>query len=71
MTVRPFGFMHASGAIPPDAMRRMILTRHAIAFQPPDLEAPAPVVASGPACGPPMRVVMRLEITTRAFVDTG
>jgi hypothetical protein len=71
MKVRHFGFMNASCAIPTDAMRLMILKRHDIAFKPPDIEAPSPVVASCPACGQPMRVVMRLWITHRAFVDTG
>jgi hypothetical protein len=71
MKVRHFGFMHASWAIPTDSRRLMILKRHDIAFKPPDLEAPAPVVASCPAGGQPMRVVLRLWTTNRAFVDTG
>ena len=53
MKVRHFGFMHASCAIPTASMRLMILQRHDIAFKPPDIEAPSPVVASGPAWGTP------------------
>jgi Putative transposase len=71
MKVRHFGFMNASCAIPTDSMRLMILKQHDIAFKPPDIAAPSPVVASCPACGKPMRVVMRLWTTNRACVDTG
>ena len=71
MKVRHFGFMNTRCAIPTDTMRRMILQRHPVAFKTPDVEAPAPFVASCPTCGKPMQVVMRRWTSNRAFLDTG
>jgi hypothetical protein len=69
MQVRHCGFLHASGALPPDTIRRMIVQAHPIDCQPPPLRPPAPFVAFGPTCGGPMRVILCLW-TTRAWVDT-
>jgi hypothetical protein len=71
MKVRHFGFLHASCAIPPDTIRRMVLQAHPLDFQLTRIVPPQPVVACCPTCGGPMRVVMRRWTTNRAFVDTG
>jgi hypothetical protein len=71
MKVRHFGFLHASCAIPTDTLRRMIVQAHPIACQPKQSTPAAPRAACCPTCGAPMRVVMRLWTTNRAFVDTG
>jgi hypothetical protein len=71
MKVRHFGFLHASCAIPTDTLRRMILQAHPIDFKPPQSVPPEPLAAFCPTCGAPMRVVMRLWTSNRAFVDTG
>jgi hypothetical protein len=69
--VRHFGFMKPRCAIPTDPLRLMILKQLAIAFKPPDVETPAPFVASCPTCGKPMQLVMRLWTSNRVFLDTG
>ena len=71
MKVRHFGFLHASCTIPPDTLRRMILQAHPIACQPTRSVSPQPLVAWCPTCGAPMRLVMRLWTSNKAFVDTG
>ena len=71
MKVRHFGFLHASCAIPPDTLRRMISQAHPIDFQPTQIVPPQPLVALCPTCGAQMRLVMRLWTSNRAFVDTG
>jgi hypothetical protein len=70
MKVRHFGFLHASCAISTDTLRRMIVQAHAIRYKPTRIVPPEPLAALCPACGAPMRVVMRLWTPTRAFVDT-
>src|SRR5262249_47655070 len=69
--VRHFGFLHASCAIPPDTLRRMIVQARPIDGKPTRIVPPQPLVALCPTCGTPMRVVMRLWTSHRAFVDTG
>jgi hypothetical protein len=71
MKVRHFGLLHASCALPPDTIRRLVLQAHSIAFQLTRIVSPQPVVACCPTCGGPMRGVMRRWTTDRAFVDTG
>lgn len=71
MKVRHFGFLHASCAIPTDTLRLMIVQAHRIDFKPTHSGPPAPLAALCPTCGTPMRLVMRLWASNRAFVDTG
>lgn len=71
MKVRHFGFMNASCTISIDTLRRLILKRHPVALKAPDVEALAPVVASCPTCGAPMRVIMRRWTSNQTFLDTG
>jgi len=71
MKVRHFGFLHASCAIPTDTLRLMILQAHPSDFKPTQSGPSAPLAALCPTCGAPMRVVMRLWTSNRAFVDTG
>ena len=71
MKVRHFGFLHASCAIPTDTLRLLIVQAHPIDFQPTQRLPPEPLAARCPTCGAPMRVVMRLWTSNRAFVDTG
>jgi Putative transposase/Transposase zinc-binding domain len=71
MKVRHFGFMQASCAIKIDTIRTMILKPHPVAFKVPNVVDPEPWIASCPTCGAPMRLVMRLWIADRAFLDTG
>ena len=71
MKVRHFGFLHASCAMPTDTLRLMILQAHPIDFKPTQSGPPAPLTALCPTCGAQMRVVMRLWLSNRAFVDTG
>jgi Putative transposase/Transposase zinc-binding domain len=71
MKVRHFGFMHTSGAISTDMLRRLILKRHPHAGKTPDVEAPAPFVASCPTWGKPMQLVIRRWTSNQAFLDTG
>jgi hypothetical protein len=71
MKVRHFGFLHARCAIPTDTLRLLIVQAHPIDFTPTQSLPPAPLAARCPTCGAPMRVIMRLWTSTRAFVDTG
>jgi Putative transposase len=71
MKVRHFGFMNTSCAIPTDILRRLILKRHPNAFKTPDVEVPAPFVASCPTCGKPMQLVICRWTSNQAFLDTG
>ena len=71
MKVRHFGFLHASCAIPTDTLRLLIVQAHPIDCKPTQRLPPAPLAARCPTCGAPMRVVMRLWTSNRAFVDTG
>jgi hypothetical protein len=70
MTVRHFGFLHASGAIPLDTIRLMIVQGPPSEGQPAPRIPPKPFVARCPTCDAPMRVVMRLWTSPRDFVDT-
>jgi hypothetical protein len=70
MKVRHFGFLHASCAIPLATIRLMIVPVHPSDGKPIQHTPPQPLVARCPACGAPMRVVMRLWTSPRAFVDT-
>jgi hypothetical protein len=71
MKVRHFGFLHASCALPPDPLRLMIVQAHPLDCKPTQSGPPAPLATLCPTCGAPMRVVMRLWTSNRAFVDTG
>jgi hypothetical protein len=71
MKVRHFGFLHASCAIPLATIRLMIVQRHPRNGQPTQPKPPPPLAAHCPTCGAPMRVVMRVWPSPRAFVDTG
>jgi hypothetical protein len=71
MKVRHFGLLHASCAIPPDTLRLLIVQAHPLDFKPTQSVPPTPRAAFCPTCGAPMRVVMRLWTSHRAFVDTG
>ncbi len=71
MKVRHCGFLHASGAIPPDPLCRMILQAHPIDGKPTRIVPPQPPVVLGPTCGAQMRVVRRLWTSNRACVDPG
>jgi hypothetical protein len=71
MKVRHFGFLHASCLIPPDALCRMILQVCPILFKPTRSIPPQPLVTRCPTCGVPMRLVMRLWTSDKAFIDTG
>jgi Putative transposase len=70
MKVRHFGFLHASCAIPPDTLRRMILQESLTPFKPAQIVPPQPLVTCCPTCGVQMRLVMRLWTADRTFVDT-
>jgi hypothetical protein len=71
MQVRHCGFLHASCAILPATLRLMIGQAHPIKDQPTQRSPLQPLAARCPTCGAPMRVVMRLWTSPRAFVDTG
>jgi hypothetical protein len=71
MKVRHCGFLHPSCAIPTNTLRLMIVQAHSMAGKPTQRVSPQPFVARCPTCGAPMRVVMRLWTSERAFVDTG
>ena len=68
--VRHFGFMNASSAIHTDTIRQMIMQAQPIDGKPRRSIPPPPRGALCPTCGAPMRVVMRLWTSNRAFVDT-
>ena len=69
--IRHFGFLHASCAIPLATIRLMIMLGHPMGGQPTSPKPPQPLAARCPTCGAPMRVVMRVWTSPRAFVDTG
>jgi putative transposase/transposase-like zinc-binding protein len=71
MKVRHCGFLHASCAIPPETIRLMMVQGHPNEGQPTQHKPPQPLAAHCPTCGAPMRVVMRVWTSPRAFVDTG
>jgi len=71
MQVRHCGFLPASCAIPTDTLRRMSSQAHSRDCTPAPSVPPAPLAALYPTCGAPLRVVMRLWASHRAFVDTG
>jgi hypothetical protein len=71
MKVRHCGFLHASCAIPTATLRQLILQAHPIDFKPIQSSPPQPLAALCPTCGAPMRVVMHLWTSHKAFVDTG
>ena len=71
MKIRHFGFLQASGAIPPVTLRLLILQASPIDGKPALRTPPVPGVAGCPTCGGPMRVVMRLWTANSALLDTG
>jgi hypothetical protein len=70
MKVRHFGFLHASCAIPPDTLCRMISQVRPLGCETPRRQPPEPLIAFCPTCGGQMHVVMRLWTSNKAFVDT-
>jgi hypothetical protein len=70
MKVRHFGFLHASCALPLATIRLMIVQGQSSEGKPMQIVSPPPRVALCPACGAPMRVVMRLWTSPKDFVDT-
>jgi hypothetical protein len=70
MKVRHFGFLHASCAVPLATIRQLIRQPHPSETLLPPRTPPPPRVARCPTCGAPMRVIMRLWTSPRAFVDT-
>src|SRR5712691_220845 len=70
MKVRHCGFLHASCALPLATLRLMIVQAHPMAFKPMQSVSPAPLATLCATCGAPMRLVMRLWTSNRAFVDT-
>jgi hypothetical protein len=70
MKVRHCGVLHASCALPPATLRRMIVPTPPSEGQPPPPSPPPPRAVHGPACGAPLRVVMRRWPSPRAWVDT-
>jgi hypothetical protein len=71
MKVRHVGFLHASCAISTNTLRLLIVQGHPLECKPTQSVPPAPLAPLCPTCGAPMRVVMRLWTSNRAFVDTG
>ena len=69
--VRHCGLLHASCAIPLATIRLMIVQGQPIQDKPMRIVPLPPRGALCPTCGAPMRVVMRLWTSNRAFVDTG
>jgi hypothetical protein len=70
MKVRHFGFLHASCALPLATIRLMIVQARPCDGQPMQPKPPPPLAAHCPTCGAPLRVVMRVWTSPRAFVDT-
>jgi hypothetical protein len=70
MKVRHFGFLHASCTVPLAMLRLLMGQVHPREGRPPPRTPPLPHAARCPTCGAPMRVVMRLWSSPRAFVDT-
>jgi hypothetical protein len=71
MKVRHFGLLHASCTVPLTTIRLMILQGHPRDGQPTPRSPPTPRAARCPTCGAPLRVVMRVWASPKAFVDTG
>jgi hypothetical protein len=71
MNVRHCGCLPASGASPSATSRRMRGQGHPGEAQPPLRKSPPPHAARCPLCGAPMRVVLRVWTSPRAWVDTG
>jgi hypothetical protein len=71
MKVRHFGFLHASCALPLATIRLLIVQGQPMEGKPRRSISPPPRVALCPACGVPMRVVMRLWAANGIFADTG
>jgi hypothetical protein len=71
MKVRHFGLRHASCASPPATSRLMMGQGPPGEDQPPPRTSPPPHAARCPTCGAPLRVVLRVWTSPRAFVDTG
>ena len=70
MKVRHFGFLHASGALPLATIRLMIVQGQSSEGKPTRIVSPPPRGALCPACGAPMRVVMRVWTASQTLVDT-
>ena len=70
MKVRHFGLLHASCAVPLATVRLLIGQVHPSKGRPSPRPPLPPRAARCPTCGTPMRVVMRLWTSPRAFVDT-
>jgi hypothetical protein len=71
MKVRHFGLLHTSCALPLTTIRLLIVQAHAGEDQPTQRPSPQPLTAHCPSCGAPMRVVMRVWPSPKAYVDTG
>jgi hypothetical protein len=71
MKVRHFGFLPASCALPLATIRLLIVQGQPMEGKPRRSISPPPRVALCPACGVPMRVVMRLWAANGIFADTG
>jgi hypothetical protein len=69
--VRHFGFLHASCAVPLVTIRLLIGQGQPSESRPPPRTPPPPHAARCPTCGAPMRVVMRLWTSNKAWIDTG
>ena len=67
--VRHCGVLHASGALPLTTILLLIVQGRP-GEEPPPPHQP-PLAARCPTCGVPMRVIMRVWSSPRAFVDTG
>jgi hypothetical protein len=71
VTIRHFGLLHARGALPLATIRLMLMLGHPMGGPPTSPKPPQPRAARCPTCGAPMRRVMRVWPSPRAFVDTG
>jgi hypothetical protein len=71
MQVRHCGLLHARCAIAADPLGPMLVQAHPTHGQLTRIVPPEPLAALCPTCGMPMRLVMRLGTSHRAFVDTG
>ena len=67
--VRHFGLLHARCAIPLATIRLMSGQAHPSDGPPPQRPPPQPLAARCPTCGAPLRVVMRLWTSPKAYVD--
>jgi hypothetical protein len=71
MKVRHVGLLHASCALPLATIRLLIVQGQPMEGKPRRSLSPPPRVALCPACGVPMRVVMRLGAANGLCADTG